>query len=358
MGAGRFICVSIPFILTAVSIALTLFVGLSGITGNSIYLFNIEPRQVSISLANLKDLADNVKLPEGINLKTKRDLVPRVAFDLGDIDTGDIDPGAILNQIGGINITGADLNLADKYEFYLFNYVEKRGDTAVKTSPKFNYADDFRNTTVLADVIKSKGINVDVPGVVEDALNVFANLIKWTEVTFIIAAVSFALTLIVGIFGYFSRVGSCITWLVSGVSTVAIIAFAILASVTAISVVSTLKAIGENYGLKASVNNTWLTLVWIGAACAIASGFFWLFSVCCCKNEKRNKGPKHRDIESPVFGSKGYAPVHDDPFNAESSYGPQQQGIYHQQPYAIPMGNVKTSKPSAYEPYSHHGNAY
>lgn len=329
MGVGRVLCVSLPFILTTLSLICLLIVGLAGVTSSNLSLFEVDPKDLSISIADL----------DALNLGDAG--VKRRATPVEDA----------IDAIGGVNITAAQLNFGDKYSFFLWNYVEVRGDVKTKSAPEFDYASNFTDTSSLSNLTASTGVTVSFPDAVKTGLQAFATLIKWTQVVFIIACGAAAVTILVGLIGFCSRIGSCVTWIVSGISTVAIIAFAALATVTASTVVGVLTASLKNYGVKSSINTSWLAIVWLGAAASLASGLFWLFTVCCCASTSNKHRSRGGDSEKLV-GGKGYQPVQD-PFRNEP-YGGQQPGAYNQQQYAIPMGNVKTNRAQAYEPYSHH----
>jgi hypothetical protein len=325
MGVGRVLCVSVPFLLTAASLVTLLIVGLAGVTGSNLNMFDVSPQHLSISIKSLQGLT---------HLKSR---------DLSSLTTAATGAAGVASDIANINITAADLQLADNYYFYLWNYVSTTGSVSNKTTAKFNYASSFTNTTVLSDVAKSKGVTLDLPSAVGDGLVAFANLVKWTEVVFIVACITTALTLIVGLIGFCSRMGSCCTYIICSISTTAIIAFAALGTVTATAVVGTVKTVAEPFGMTAHLNTTWLGVAWVGAAASLAAGLFWLFSVCCCKSERKRNS---HDGEKDFSGNRGYQRVSDPHGNPA--------GAYNQPQYGIPMNNVKINRAQAYEPYSHH----
>lgn len=332
MGVGRFFCVALPFILTTISLICLLIVGLAGVTGSNLHLFEIEPKDLSISASEFQNL-DFTKTAE------------EIANSVG-VDTSSVDAAL------SISITAANLGLGDKYDFFLWNYAELVGEVTTKSSPEFNYASNFTNTTTLENLLTEAQISVTIPNAVKTGLKTFATLVKWTEVVYIIACVATGLTILVGIASFFSRIGSCITWMISGFSCFAIIAFATMATVTSTVVVGALKATVKSYGVNSSVNVRWLVIIWIGAAASIASGLFWLFTICCCANSRKDKRQSHVGDSEKLLGTRGYQPVQD-PYQNEP-YAGQQSGVYNQQQHSIPMHNVKTDRAQAYEPYSHH----
>ena len=329
MGVGRFCCVALPFILTAVSLVCLLIVGLAGVTSSNLHLFEIAPKNLSITLQQFN----------GLDFKNTADKIPGI---------GSSSDGAA----GDIALTAPQLGLGDEYDFYLWNYAELIGDVTTKSSPKFDYASNFTNTSSLTKITEEAHVTVTIPDAVKNGLKTFATLVKWTEVVFIIACVTTGITILVGIAGFFSRIGSCLTWIVGGLSSIAIIGFATLATVTSTVVVGALNATVKRFGVTSSVNVTWLVIVWIGAAASLASGLFWLFTICCCASSRGDKRHSRGGDSEKLLGTRGYQPVHD-PFRNEPYMG-QQSGVYNQQQHAIPMQNVKNDRAQAYEPYSHH----
>ncbi|KFY27572.1 hypothetical protein V493_03414 [Pseudogymnoascus sp. VKM F-4281 (FW-2241)] len=334
MGVGRFFCVALPFILTAISLICLLIVGLAGVTGSNLHLFEIAPKDLSISTEQFQSLDFKQKI------KDAADKIPGV-------DSGDVE-GAVSEY----SLTAAKLGLGDKYNFYVWNYAELVGDVTTKTDPAFDYASAFTDTTKLEEVAKAAGASVAIPDAVKTGLKTFATLVKWTQVVYIVACIATALTVLVGIAGFFSRIGSCCTWVISGISCLAMIGFATMATVTSGVVVGALNGTVKHYGVNSSVNVGWLTVIWIGVAASIASGLFWLFSACCCANARKDNRHSRAGDSEKLLGTRGYQPVQD-PYQNEP-YAGQQSGVYNQQQHAIPMQNVKTNRAQAYEPYSHH----
>lgn len=335
MGIGRFCCVALPFILTTISLICLLIVGLAGVTSSNLHLFEVAPKDLKITAAQF----------ESLDFKQK---VKDVADKIPGVDTSDV------TAASDFSLTASQLGLGDKYDFFLWNYAELVGDKTTKSKPTFNYASNFTDTSKLEKLTTDAQISVTIPDAVKTGLKTFATLVKWTEVVYVIACITTALTILVGIAGFFSRIGSCFTWMISGLSCFAIIGFATLATVTSSVVVGALTASVKNYGVKSSVNTSWLAVIWIGAAASIASGLFWLFSICCCANARKdNRHSRAGDSEKLLgTGTRGYQPVQD-PYQNEPYMG-QQSGVYNQQQYAIPMHDVKADRAQAYEPYSHH----
>lgn len=325
---GRFACVAIPFALTIACLVCLLIVGLAGVSNKSLFLFQINTQNLSISSTDLLSLATS-----------KRDL-----------------SSSIISATSGgatTNITATDLGLADLYKVSLWNYCYTTGTTTVCSAPAFNWAANATNTTKFSSLATTvAGVSIDIPEALSKALTTFATVSKWTEIVYIIAAAFVVIELLVGVFAICSRVGSCCTWLINGLSTIAVIAASALATAMASIVVGTMITIGKPYGITASINTTYLAFTWLAAAFSLAAGLFWLFSVCCCSPEHSARRDKHRSragdaVEKP-FG--GYQRVHD-PFQPTAYGGNQESGVHHG--YNVPMGPIKGQRAGAYEPYSH-----
>jgi len=332
MGFGRFVCVFFPFALTALSIVCLLIPGLAGVTSSNISILTVDTKNLSISADQIASLASDSGLK-------RRDVSTLTA-------------AATSSEIGSIKVTASDLGLADTYSLMRWNYVATTDNKAVRSTPAFNWAANATNTSAITTLAAANGITITIPSAVTTALNTFATVARWTQIVFVIACGLGGITLILGVFSICSRVGSCCAFIVSGFSTVAAIVFAALVTVMATTVTGALESFGKQFGLEASVGTTFLALVWLAAAASLAGAVFWVFTICCCAPDRRDK---HRsragEVEKP-FG--GYTRVHD-PFDPHMYEG-QSSGTYPAPPQSFPMQNVKVQQTGVgYEPYSHHG---
>jgi hypothetical protein len=321
MGFGRFVCVALPFGLTIASLVCTLIVMLSGITSHNLDMFSVDMKDLSISSSSLENFANEV---------TKRE-------DLGKL----INAG--LNNIipDGVNLTASDLGLADSYKVYMWNYCASTGSNSTCSKAKFDWAHSALNTTAInerAEAVSAKvGKNATLPKDVTSALKTYSTVSKWTQVVYIIAFILIVLELVVGLFGFCSRAGSCITYLVAGFATTAIIGASVLATASSAIVVAAVKTTSKAYGVKASIQTGFLSTTWLAVAFSIGASLFWLFSICCCKSEHRN----HKNTGEKFAARPGsYQPLHD----PNTAYNGQQQGGYNMQ---------NPQRGSGYEPYSH-----
>lgn len=330
MGVGRVLCVALPFGLTVTSLVFLLIAMLSGVTDKNLELFDLNTQNFSISTSDLSNFQH-----------LKRDTSHFSALTTAALN-------GIATNNNAINITAADLGLADSYKVSLFGYCATTGSKSNCSKAKFDWASSELNVTRLTNLASTTGTNVTLPKSLTDSLKTFKVAIKWTEVVYIIAFVASVLELVVGIFAFCSRIGSCFTWLISGFSTAAVIAASVLATVLSSITVGAINTSTKAYNVHASVSTGFLGITWAAAAFSIGASLFWLFSTCCCgadHHKSNRRGLEDGEKLLPTGGS-GYQRVADPHgFDANTAYGPQSQGVFRAQE---PVG-----RQGAYEPYSH-----
>jgi hypothetical protein len=115
--------------------------------------------------------------------------------------------------------------------------------------------------------------------------------------------------------------------------------FAVAAAATATVIYGTLtgvfKTVLEPYNIDSHMGSRMLGVLWLAVAFSVASGFFWLVSVCCCSGKSSHKKMvvektpyTYERVGSPAFGG--------------------QQGHQMQQ---WPSSNKPSGQPTAYEPF-------
>ncbi|KAI3334002.1 SUR7 protein [Ustulina deusta] len=366
---GRYFCVALPFILTVASIIAALIVGLTGVSSNDLYLFRIDVTNLSIDATQLQNIVNNASsLVSGKTIDELTDEFSDKVDDAGqDIsdkvkevinrspikwhdsgmlsvrDTASDVASDVADALAGTTITASDLGLANKYDFTLWGYcVTPQNGKRNCTKAEFDWASHELDLDWVERLTEVAGLNITLPKELNDGLNLYKTTTKWTEVVFIIALVALALELVVGLFSACSRAVSCATWIISGFATAAIIATAVLLTVTGSTVIGIVLGVGKVYGVKANLNTSFLSILWLSVAFAIGAGLFWLFSICCCKPESRPHGKRSRHSDSEKLIPTGsYAPLGD---NRNSAYGGYN--------YPAPQrGGARSDL--AYEPYSH-----
>lgn len=144
----------------------------------------------------------------------------------------------------------------------------------------------------------------------QKGLDTYKKVAGWMVWSFGIALILSAAEFVIGFFAIFSRWGSLVTTIVSTVRihsmsvpaklcvmlTVRFQAqtiFIIAAAATATAIYSTLTGVFESvlkpYNIDASMGKQMLSVVWLAVAFGLASGFFWLISICCCSGKSPHK---------------------------------------------------------------------
>jgi len=368
--------VALPFILTVASIIAALIVGLTGVSDNGLYLFRIDTRNLSIDASQLQDIVNNASailsgdalddlknnvtnsvdqasqdVNNRINNIGSRSPVewhdPSLLQADGSKAIDDVNVGDIANALDGIRIKASDVGLANIYDFTLWNLcVTPQNGKKNCTKAQFDWASKELNLDWLQRIDDASKLNITIPKEVNDGLNLYKTITKWTEVVFIIAIIALALELAVGLFTACSRAVSCVTWVISGFATLAVIATATLLTVTAAVITSTIWAASKEFGVKTSVNTGYLVIAWLSVVFASGAGLFWLFSICCCAPERRPYAygkKRHLDSEKP---NGSYAPLGENRISGYSNYNNNNYN------YGAPQrGGARSDL--AYEPYSH-----
>lgn len=336
---GRFVCVLIPFALTLASLIAMLVGGLAGVADKGLYNFRVNLTDLQISPSQVSGILNGSAVP---NLDDLNIDIPGIEF--------------VKRQEGARNLTTTDLGFYDIYDVSVWTYCyTAQNGTRECNKAKFDWATNELNTTTgdINTLLTSTGLNVTLPDEISDAVELFGNAIRWTQIVFIIAYIALGVELFFGIFANCSRIFSCITWLVALFAAVAVGAAAGLATATAVIVVGAIEAIADEYGISADLNTRFLAAVWLGTAFAIGAALFWVFTICCCApdhSSRRSGGssPRHLD-ENEKFIPRGgssdgtaYQRL-SGPDAYNSGYAQQ----YPRQSYGPPQHT------GAYEPYSH-----
>ncbi|KAI0015871.1 SUR7 protein [Xylariomycetidae sp. FL0641] len=363
---GRYFCVALPFVLTVAAIIAGLVAGLAGVTDNHLHLFEINLKNLSVDATQIESLigdvgdlfsrdAQPVEWHDRSFLDEAEDTwddLKDTAKDVSDkaSDASDI-VGDLSGQDGDTRIYASTLGLANVYDFTIWGFCTTPQDGKRNcTKAEFDWATKYLNESGVDDIVSQlPGLNDSDSTVksLKDGLNTYKTVNKWTEVVYIIAMVALGLELVVGLFTACSQAMSCLTWVVSGFATVAIIAAAIMMTVMASVVVGAVEGAGKEFGVKATVSTDFLSAIWISVAFAVGAGLFWLLSICCCKPESRpayKRGRRGSDSEKFLSGS--YAPIGGaSGENRNTAYGGY--GGYAPQPR---LGGGRSDM--AYEPYT------
>lgn len=324
MGVGRFLCVAMPFALTVGAIIFLLVGTLAGVADKNMYVFRVDVENLSIDPVNVDNIVENF----GIDV--------------------------LKREAKSENITAANLGLGKVYDISLWGYCYvDQDDKRHCTKPKFDWANEALNETTIEDFGKAAGTEIDIPDELADALEIFAKVVKWTEVVFIAALLSLAIELVLGIFANCSRIMSCCTWIISGIAALLTIGAAGAATGMALTVVGAVEGTAKWYGVRAEMLPNYLAVIWIAAGLAVAASLFWVFTICCCapsSGSRKSKKNRRSDAEKLLpGGNKGYAPLEGDHEMTTGYYNQNQSASQ----YGAPRAGGAPRADLAYEPYSH-----
>lgn len=307
--AGRFACIFLPYLLTIGALVCLVLVGL-GSTKTSRPLNNIYFARV----------------------------------DLHDIEPGPIDlPDSTFENIAtALGQADGAGKLEDFYTIGLWNHCWGKyddGDYIVQECSE-------RETKYWFDPIEVWGLNDEVDDLLPEKLtkgmDAYKNAASWLFVAYVVAVVATAVQLLVGITAIFSRWGSFATTIFASVSAFFTLAASATATALYVILMGAISGGLKPFNIKATLGKDMFVITWFAVAFSLASGLFWLFSVCCCSgrspysHDKRGRGTvaektpyTYERVESPYGGP---------------SYGGGQ---------AVPLNDMSANRETAYEPYRH-----
>ncbi|KAK1783677.1 SUR7/PalI family-domain-containing protein [Copromyces sp. CBS 386.78] len=355
MGVGRVVCVALPFLLTVASLVALLVGGLGGVADKSMYMFDVNLSNFSISLADAASL---------LNINESAILDAGAQQLLGSDGASTINDMIHKREDGGItNLTAPLLGFYDIYQISLWGYCyTAHNGTHSCTKAKFNWAEDALNGTAndINSLLTLTGQNITLPKDVTDALKTYVKASKWAQIVFIIALVALVVEIVFGVFANCSRVVSCLTWLIAGIAAAAVCGFAALATGISVIVVGAVESVAGKYSAEGDFNKRFMAAIWIAVAFALASAFFWMFTICCCASKSGGGGSSRSskrsiNMENEKLIGSPYQPVGGFPGANGNGYGKPSQGFggfgggYPSQPQQQQSGK----RDMAYEPYSH-----
>ncbi len=258
-------------------------------------------------------------------------------------------PQEFLNLLNSTS-SKAEVNTADIQDFYhvsLWNYCSgdfgsNSNDHVKFCSPRtnnfwFNPVEVWHLNQTVAYAMFGKQLN--------DGLNAYRIVTKWMTTAYVVAVISTAVEVLVGIFALWSRWGSLATTIVSFISSTFVIGFALTATILFSTLTGTFNHALTRYNIHASVGHDIFVIVWLAVAFSWGAGIFWLFSSCCCSgradkmigyNEKSSrKGGKakpasyqYESVDSPYMGHSGNGPAPAYPQNMQMENMGQKNTAY------------------------------
>ena len=318
---GRFACIFTPMAMTIFSLVCLIIVGTGGTNkdssvANGLYFFRANTSDINVSptIQQTLDLPDNALTDALFNQTT--DVVTKA---LGIQDFYHV---ALWNYCSGNytkNATGGweeDVTYCSdrKKEFW------------------FNPVDVWNLNNTVTDQFFSTAL--------KDGLKAYKTVAKWMYVAYVVAIIATAAEILVGITALFSRVGSLATTIVSTISSIFVIGFALTATILYASLTGAFNTALKDYHIHGSMGKTIYVWAWLAVASSWAAGLFWLFSSCCCSgrsdrikgyNQDKHSGTQYQRMPSPM---------------------PPYQPNYQSQEHGVALNNMG-GKNTAYEPFRH-----
>jgi len=264
--------------------------------------------------------------------------------------------GSLLGTLMGSASTN---KLYDFYEIYLWNYCVGSTTNAVDTVQ----ACTSRNFNFVFNPLQVWGLNGttvqnEIPGAINSAISAYTKGAHFMHIAYTIAFWTTVGTIVAGLFAICSRVGSCITTIVSGFATLFTILSALASTIIFSTLTAALNGSLKEYNIVTHLGTKMLAIDWLAAAFSIAASLFWFISICCCSGRSGRK--ERRSTAAPAtgsgfapFGNRGYQPIADDGVQHPSMYG-QQPGNRGMEMQDFGAGPYK-GRDTAYEPFRHGG---
>ncbi|KAH7402676.1 SUR7/PalI family-domain-containing protein [Pyrenochaeta sp. MPI-SDFR-AT-0127] len=293
---GRFACILTPMLLTLASLICIVLVMIgqtpwkgndapSTSLGRDLYFFKADTSGFTADPDNIAD-----HLPDNVNIDN--------------------------NLLQALQGAASAKELKDFYQVGLWSYCsgtkDKDGKETITycSSRKFSFWFDPFSVWELKDTSAQKVLGEDL----QKGLDAYKKAAGWMNWAFVIAIILTAVEFVIGFFAIFSRWGSLVTTIVSTAQTCFILAAAATATAIYAALAGVFESVLKPYNIDASVGTKMLSVLWLGVAFSLASGFFWLASVCCCSGKSAHKKVvvektpyTYERVASPAFGGQHQA---------------------------------------------------
>ncbi|KAF2818172.1 hypothetical protein CC86DRAFT_435150 [Ophiobolus disseminans] len=180
--------------------------------------------------------------------------------------------------------TGDEISIKDFYLVGLWSYCEGDNTSGIEettycssptTSFWFNPIDvwGLRNTSAL-------NVHRDH---LQKGLDAYRKVVGWMSCSFIVATILTAAEFVTSFFTCFTRKASMLTLILSVTSSIFAIVAATIATAAYGVLTGTFHTALASWNINVSMGKELLLVLWLGVALRVASGPFWLPTLCCCK---------------------------------------------------------------------------
>lgn len=326
--AGRFACIFTPMALTIASLVCLVIIGLGGTNKsnsfyNDLYFFRANTSAINIDPS----------------------LVPNLPNLPADVDK-------LVGDNAG-KIVKTALNISDFYHISLWNYCEgdfgsnSTGGTVDNVKFCSPHTNEFWFNPVEVWKLNNTGIDKLFSKELQSGLDTYKTVAKWMFIAYVVALISTIVEILVGFLALFSRLGSVVTTIVSSISSLFLVGFALTSTILYASLTATFNDALTKYNIHGNLGHRIYVTIWLAVVFSMASGLFWLFSSCCCSgrsdrikgygdgNQRRGmraqQTPHHYErVESPMRGGLPYKSTPSQGYQAPNNYqmGPQRATAY------------------------------
>jgi hypothetical protein len=213
---GRVVCIALPYLLTIGALLSLIAVGVgstdsSSSTTNELYFLRVN---ISLNFHKVRKVTNKPQVDlSNLTNATTSSALTHLAESAIRNDTKAKELGEALEK------ADKDAEIRDFYDVGLWGYCTgnktSKGDFDVDHCSSRKAMFWFNPTEVWG--LNETGIDALFPETLQKGLSGYEKAAKWLFIAYVVAIISTAAELLVGIGAMFSRLGSCITTLVSGV---------------------------------------------------------------------------------------------------------------------------------------------
>jgi hypothetical protein len=179
----------------------------------------------------------------------------------------------------------------DYYEIYMWNYCSGNNNASVPSFCSPRKAEFYFNPLTEWG-LNSSTLEALLPSDLKNGISLYSKVSKWMFIAYTVAFWTTASAIVVGIFATCSRWGSCLTWIVSSISTLFTILSAATSTALFSTIVGTFDSVLKPYDIDLSLGTSQLGLDWLAVAFSLVATSFWFISICCCSGKSPHSHPK------------------------------------------------------------------
>ncbi|KAI2886123.1 hypothetical protein CBS63078_11043 [Aspergillus niger] len=312
----RVLCISLPYVLSLVSLICMIFVAISCTQAQLESHFISYAESVLESVLSRRSVLDNIASTVSSTVSSAEDATSSVATAAENVasSAADTASNAVTEVTTTVNKTltnavDAELaklesNLPDFYLVGLWSYCNGTysGNASTVhncTTPSLSFRFDFAEVLGL----QGSGLNSLFPAALQNAVKYYNRFIQWTISAFLVALIATSLVVLTGLTAGISRWASLLTSFFAVVAMFASFGATLTGCLIYATLVAFLKLESATVGITASMG--WLRMVSVAivaTVCAAGAGVGWLFTVCCVSGRRTKRSV---EISQPIITITG-----------------------------------------------------